>query len=423
MGGIADSGTVSYVFTQTQRYESTAWAEGRDRFPSGGRLVAVSAGTRRVLAADFAAAVDPAVSFDGSRILFAGKRLMAEPWQVWEVPVAGGSPRRVSSSKGDCVRPLYLPDGMVVYTRVSAGGSHLEVAPLTGGAGKRITFGANRVLTNDVLRDGRILFESVTSTPRVRELYTVYPDGTGVESMRCDHGADRGEARQLASGDVVFRVGERLARFTSTKAEQVPLPQVDRDVAGPVAEAPAGVWLIAVRGKSGRYGLHYWNTGTFQWGELDVLAGAHAVQPAILAARPAPLRFPSGLAPSRTTGNLLCLDARISKPAIEGAIRTVRFYTQGSGNTAVALGETAVESDGSFYVQLPADKPLRLELLGADGKLIRAEHGWFWMRPSEQRVCVGCHAGPERASENKVPAVLLRTTTPVNMLGTTGQEK
>ena len=35
----------------------------------------------------------------------------------------------------------------------------------------------------------------------------------------------------------------------------------------------------------------------------------------------------------------------------------------------------------------------------------------------EQRICVGCHTGPERASENRVPAVLLRTTTPVDLTG------
>jgi hypothetical protein len=35
----------------------------------------------------------------------------------------------------------------------------------------------------------------------------------------------------------------------------------------------------------------------------------------------------------------------------------------------------------------------------------------------EQRICVGCHVGPERASENRVPAVLLRTTTPVDLTG------
>jgi len=49
--------------------------------------------------------------------------------------------------------------------------------------------------------------------------------------------------------------------------------------------------------------------------------------------------------------------------------------------------------------------------------VVREEHGWFWIRRGEQRYCVGCHTGPERSSENRVPAVLLRTTTPVDLIG------
>ena len=81
----------------------------------------------------------------------------------------------------------------------------------------------------------------------------------------------------------------------------------------------------------------------------------------------------------------------------------------------MVLGNAPVEPDGSFYVQTPSEVPLRFELLGRDGTAIAAEKGWFWARKGEQRVCVGCHAGPERAPENVVPQVLLRTQKPVAM--------
>ena len=58
---------------------------------------------------------------------------------------------------------------------------------------------------------------------------------------------------------------------------------------------------------------------------------------------------------------------------------------------------------------------VRFELLNAAGNTVAAEKGWFWMRRGEQRVCVGCHAGPERAAENATPQVLLRTSEPVNL--------
>jgi hydrazine synthase alpha subunit-like protein len=76
-----------------------------------------------------------------------------------------------------------------------------------------------------------------------------------------------------------------------------------------------------------------------------------------------------------------------------------------------------VESDGSFYLRTPADQPLKIELLDRSGQTLQKEAGWFWMRRGEQRVCVGCHAGPETAPENAVPAVLVRSTVPADMTG------
>jgi Hydrazine synthase alpha subunit middle domain len=56
-------------------------------------------------------------------------------------------------------------------------------------------------------------------------------------------------------------------------------------------------------------------------------------------------------------------------------------------------------------------------LLDAAGRTLRQERGWFWMRSGEQRICVGCHTGPERAPDNRVPEVLHHSTTPVDLSG------
>jgi len=95
----------------------------------------------------------------------------------------------------------------------------------------------------------------------------------------------------------------------------------------------------------------------------------------------------------------------------------VRLETLGPDGHTVVTGTAPVEADGSFFVQTPADQPIRFALLDAKGAVIRREQGWFWIRKGEQRYCVGCHTGPERASENRVPAVLLRTTTPADLTG------
>jgi len=373
----------------------------------------VAGRTRRALAPDLAASADAAVSFDGTRILFAAKRTPSSHWAIFETTVTPGAARQITSGEFDCIRPLYLPDGGVAYTRVSAGASNIEVGPLDGGKTARLTFAPGRYLTSDVLRDGRILFEAAG------EIFTVYPDGTGVESLRCDHGPIRSAARQLSSGDVIFSVAGRLARFTSARAEQLDdVLQPDAQVAGPVAELSADAWIVPLRRKpAGTVGLFLWTLSSRQVVELEAPAGSNAVEPAVVVARAAPRQFPSALVPTRATGNLLCLNVHISKTPFPEGVSTVRVYSQDPANQPVLLGQAPVERDGSFYVEVPADRPLRMELLDVSGSTVRAEHGWFWMRPSEQRVCVGCHAGPERAPENKVPEVLLRTTKPEKVLG------
>ena len=410
---VADAPAVpAYVFTSAPRYDPQAWLAGRDRFPAGVALTLVSGGKRRALVSGFYGSADAAVSYDATKALFAGKRESGGHWQVWETAIEGGAPRQITSGDSDCIRPLYIPDGRVAYTRVGAQGSVIEIVPLAGGAAERLTFAPGWVLTDDVLRDGRILFE-YSAAGRGRELYTVYPDGTGVESLRCDHGPDRSGARQIASGDVIFGVGGRLARFTSALAVQAEVAQPKGELSGPIAEVSAGRWIVPVHG-----GLVVWDAAGAKTTELEA---SNAVEPAMVAARVPPREFPSALVTTRTAGNLLCLNARQSKTPIVGEVSAVRVYTRGADGAAAVLGQTAVERDGSFYVQVPADRPIRIELLDAAGHSIRAERDWFWMRPSEQRICVGCHAGPERAPENKVPEVLLHSTLPVKMLGDAGR--
>ena len=390
-----------YLFTEAPRYDPTAWLDGRDRFPAGATLNLVAGETRRALVGEFYASADATVSDDGRQVLFSAKPAAGDRWQIWEVALNGGAPKRIAREDADCIRPLYLPGHQIVYTRVERDGSAIIVG------GKAVTFAPGRYLTDQVLQDGRILFEA--SREHAREIYTVYPDGTGVEALRCDHGPDRGEARQLASGDYVFRAGKRLARFTSAEAAQSYVLQPDGEAIGPVAEAGPGVWLLSMRTGTA-FGLYRWNAADRRTTPLE--AGTSAVDPVVVAPRTPPREFPSALVPTRTAGNLLCLNARMSRTPIDGpAVKAVRVYSEGG-----LLGETAVEADGSFYVQVPADRPIRIETVDAAGRTVQAERGWFWMRPSEQRICVGCHTGPERAPENKVPEVLLRTIVPVKML-------
>jgi Hydrazine synthase alpha subunit middle domain len=400
----------AFVFTSAPQFDPAAAKDGPHRFPKGATVILARGTARQPAVPVFYASADPAVSFDGSHILFAGKRTSNSPWQIWEIPAGGGPPRLAVPCQTDCTHPLYVPDGRIVYTQASADGSDVKITE-QGGPARRLTFAPGHHVTQDVLRDGRILFASDG------ELYTVYPDGTGVESLRCDHGPRRSEARQVSSGDVIFSVGGRLARFTSALASQAEVAQPDGEPAGPIAEVEPGKWIVSLRKGKSRFGLYLWTQEGSQSVPLEISAGTDALQPVVLARRVPPKQFPSGLVESRTTGNLLCLDARASRNPIPEEVTTVQVYARSARGAAVSLGRQKLAGDGSFYVEVPADRPLRIELLNAAGRAVRSESGWFWMRPSEQRICVGCHTGPEQAPENKVPEILLRTIVPEKLLG------
>jgi hypothetical protein len=400
---------VPYVYTETPRYDPAAALNAGERFPAGAALQLVAAGRKRALAPTFAASADAAVSFDGQHILFSAKPKPADPWQIWEIPVAGGAARCIISSKDDAIALFYLPGDRIVYSRRTLVGFQLISVALDGGAPLQLTYGPGNRVATDVLLDGRILFQEA------HDLYTVYSDGSGVESYRCDHGPDRRGARQLSSGDIVFETLGRLARFTSSRAIQLPLSLPKGEYAGPVAELSPQSWLISYRtAPASPFGLYLWSQGESMPQKVLSAAG-EAVQPVLVKPRAVPKRHPSALG-DRQGANLLCLNVYTSKlPIPEGSIAKVRVWARRDGGAPVLLGEAPVEKDGSFFVNPPSETPLRFELLDRTGKVAAAEKSWFWARRGEQRVCVGCHAGPERAPENAVPQVLLRSTDPIKL--------
>jgi hypothetical protein len=181
---------------------------------------------------------------------------------------------------------------------------------------------------------------------------------------------------------------------------------------------PEGRWLVSVRRPGEKnYGLAVWKPGAAGLTALAEDADRDLVEPVVVAPRAVSNRHPSGLH-DWAFGNLLALDARQSRSgALPTAPAAVRAETMDGTGRVVSLGTAPVEKDGSFFVQATGDQALRFILLDAEGRTLRQEQGWFWVRRGEQRICVGCHTGPERAPDNRVPEVLLRTTTPVALTG------
>ena len=412
---------VPVIYTAAKQYVPLSWLHGGGRFPQGAMLMVYDGKGERLLIDKFAASADANVSFDGESVLFAAKQHVGDAWQAWMLSFKDGQLTQLTKGTDDIIKPMYLPANRIVYARKSRNRFVLEALSLNDGKVMPLSYAPGSYLPTDVLQDGRILFSSSypLGTDGAPEIYAVYSDGTGVESYRCDHGTGRSAGRELSSGDIVFPVGKGLARFTSPRAQQVAFVSPAGDYAGDVVEVNSHSLLTTWR-QNGKqpYQIQLLNTTDNQASVFLSHAGTNLLDPVLVTPRPVPNRHPSTLR-DWTAANLLALDSYTSKYVFApGSIASVQVFTVDDAGHRKLLGKAPVEKDGSFYVHVPGDVPLQFELMGNNGKVLKKEAGWFWARKSEQRICVGCHAGPEHAPENAVPAVLLRTTTPVDMTPT-----
>ena len=149
-------------------------------------------------------------------------------------------------------------------------------------------------------------------------------------------------------------------------------------------------------------------------------AHSSSVQAVGIALHPAALAYRSILHPDRKSGRIICLDAYASKDfangRLPGQIVRVRALLKVQDGEKI-LGEAPVERDGSFYATVPADLPVRLQLIGAHGEILKQQRSWMWVRTGEDRGCVGCHESQVLAPENRSPLTLQRLDTPTLLTG------
>jgi hypothetical protein len=99
-------------------------------------------------------------------------------------------------------------------------------------------------------------------------------------------------------------------------------------------------------------------------------------------------------------------------------VRAIRGIPPPSGSTGLraAIGETdfeqqqilgyaPIEPDGSFKLKVPADVPLALSVVDAEGRAFQTHTNWIQVRPGERRTCDGCHS-PRRGGALNAGAVV-----------------
>ena len=193
-------------------------------------------------------------SYDGKKVVFAMRKALipgADPedqpkWGIWEYDLTTQQLRRVIPSdivadEGHDFAPHYLPDGRIVFTSTrqrqakailldegkpqfdaqdeSRDGPAfvLHVMNADGSNIHQISFNQSNDLDPSVLADGRIVFTRWDHAPGHDEmsLYTVRPDGTGLELLYGAHSHATGtddstieflEPRPMPNGHLLVRV-------------------------------------------------------------------------------------------------------------------------------------------------------------------------------------------------------------------------
>jgi hypothetical protein len=67
-----------------------------------------------------------------------------------------------------------------------------------------------------------------------------------------------------------------------------------------------------------------------------------------------------------------------------------------------------LSGDGSFHIEVPAERPISFDLLDADGLEVARQHSWVWVMPHESRGCIGCHEDRETAPQNLLAEAVVK---------------
>jgi formylglycine-generating enzyme required for sulfatase activity len=155
--------------------------------------------------------------------------------------------------------------------------------------------------------------------------------------------------------------------------------------------------------------------------------GFALLEPLPLARRPQPPVLPSRVDTSRRDGLVYLNDiyrggglAGIPK----GTVKTLRLFTytfgyrgfgglygtigmDGPWDCRRTLGTVPVDADGSALFHVPANTPIAVQPLDAEGKALQIMRSWFTVMPGETLSCVGCHEA-QNQTPPPVPTVASR---------------
>jgi hypothetical protein len=344
-------------------------SSGRGTAPRGAsRVVLIRPdASMRVLSEGFHSASDPEVSFDATRVLFAGKKLAGDAWNIYEATLDGHSVRQITKDCGDCRSPCYLGrfytlDSPSPWRQIAMVGTAAGVwnacgsAPLTnlysckldGSSFRQLTYNLSGDADPCLLEDGRLLLASWQRATLGRGragyvgLFAVNTDGTDYSLFAEERGKRvRHMPCATSKGLVVFVETDQSpwdgAGGLATVAIRRPLHSY-RSVTAPAdglyhspSPLPDGRILVSRRDADGR--------GTHGVWRLDPSSGrreavfhdprCHTIQAKLVHARCEPDGRSSNVLEDDPHGKLYCLDVCTSDLKTPGlprqAVRRLRI--------------------------------------------------------------------------------------------------
>lgn len=420
----------SLVLTQIPHGVRPRSGAGPDeRYPEGSRVIlALKTGETRLLSKGLAAAGGPVASPSGARVFFNGKD-RSGVWQIYEADLSGRRPKIVTSMPGGAADAALLDERRIVFSSPVSGDSPSALySQAVGGEPQRLTFGPRDAIEPTVLRDGRILYVSAwsrgASTNCHHGLFTINNDGTEVTPFALDgDGAPFvRRPREIGQGRIAFLASD-ISNAGRVVAEQVRLARPFQSRAGlfETSLSECGSIEAGDRGRllacSGGAALQFEADGKGQGQPIFDDPAWSEVEAVSLWPRSAPMGHLSAMSAFKSTGTILCLDANFTRGAAQSELRAEKVRVI-AGTPPRKLGEVSLQRDGSFMAEVPADTPIGFEALDAEGRVVRRLAPSIWVRPGENRACVGCHEPYNRSPRNTrpiavtVPAVKLEAHAP-----------
>jgi formylglycine-generating enzyme required for sulfatase activity len=365
----------------------------------------------------------------------------------------------------------YLPNGKIVFNSTAPFQAvpcspadlvaNLYLANADGAGVRRLCFDQDQNYTPAVMNDGRVIYTrweyADVAHVFARLLFTMNPDGTSQFALygsnsywptsiwfaraAPDHPS---KVAAIVSGHHGCRRRGELILFDTAHGRQDAEGAVHRIGASGKPIVP--VLLDAYAANTFPTFLHPWPLSdkyllaacrpapASPWGIylVDVFdnllplledADYALLEPIPFRRAPKPPVIPDRVKPDRKDATVFVADVYLGpglKDVPRGTIKQLRVYSfvfgyHHMGNYGGTLpvdprwllGAVPVDADGSAHFRAPANMPLSVQPLDAQGRAIQTMRSWYTPMPGEQASCVGCHerAG-DAASSRKTLAAL-----------------